>query len=71
MDYHLNLSAKTTLREAVKTWESHGTGKFILPHPSPRNNICLAQNPWFENEVLPPLQQRIQALYGAKLTSKK
>jgi uracil-DNA glycosylase len=33
-----------------------------LPHPSPRNNIWLAKNPWFEREVLPALRKRVQAL---------
>jgi len=26
---------------------------FVLPHPSPRNNIWMVKNKWFENEVLP------------------
>jgi uracil-DNA glycosylase len=34
----------------------------VLPHPSPRNNRWLRQNPWFEAEVLPPLRGRIAAL---------
>jgi uracil-DNA glycosylase len=33
-----------------------------LPHPSPRNNIWLKRNTWFEKEVLPPLRQRIADL---------
>ena len=39
-----------------------GTGKsgdlmVPLPHPSPRNNMWLSRNPWFEKEVLPALQK--------------
>jgi uracil-DNA glycosylase len=34
----------------------------VLPHPSPRNTRWLAQNPWFECCVLPPLRARIRAL---------
>lgn len=30
-----------------------------LPHPSPRNNLWLKKNPWFEQEVIPLLQQRV------------
>jgi uracil-DNA glycosylase len=31
-----------------------------LPHPSPRNNIWLKKNPWFQREVLPTLRKRVQ-----------
>ena len=31
----------------------------VLPHPSPRNNIWLKKNAWFEDKVLPVLQQRV------------
>ena len=36
----------------------------ILPlvHPSPRNQLWLAKNPWFEQEVVPRLQQRVQEI---------
>ncbi|NUN62197.1 MAG: uracil-DNA glycosylase family protein, partial [Burkholderiaceae bacterium] len=30
-----------------------------LPHPSPRNNGWLRQNPWFEAELLPELRARV------------
>ncbi|TAL66431.1 MAG: uracil-DNA glycosylase family protein, partial [Burkholderiaceae bacterium] len=30
-----------------------------LPHPSPRNNLWLRRNPWFEAEVLPALRDRV------------
>ncbi len=33
-----------------------------LPHPSPRNNIWLKKNPWFEAEILPKLQRKIRSL---------
>jgi uracil-DNA glycosylase len=32
-----------------------------LPHPSPRNNVWLAQNPWFAAELLPVLRARVAA----------
>ena len=38
-----------------------GLPVFPLPHPSPRNNIWLARNPWFEAAVLPDLRQRVAA----------
>jgi uracil-DNA glycosylase len=30
-----------------------------LPHPSPRNQIWLKRNPWFEHDVLPSLTDRV------------
>lgn len=42
--------------DCVKRW-----GEFHpylpLPHPSPRNNLWLAKNPWFEAEVLSSLRR--------------
>jgi len=35
-----------------------------LPHPSPRNNLWLRRNPWFEEEVIPELRQRVAAILG-------
>lgn len=31
----------------------------VLPHPSPRNNIWLAKNKWFESEALPKIKKRM------------
>ncbi|WP_223669706.1 uracil-DNA glycosylase family protein [Kangiella shandongensis] len=35
---------------------------FPLPHPSPRNNIWLKKNPWFEQSLLPELQEKIATI---------
>lgn len=32
-----------------------------LPHPSPRNNIWLRKNPWFEADVLPDVRRRVRS----------
>lgn len=45
-----------TLTEAVK---HNKLNEYVLPHPSGRNNRWLAKNPWFENNVVPRLQQRV------------
>jgi uracil-DNA glycosylase len=37
-----------------------------LPHPSPRNNLWLARNPWFERERLGPLRERVHAALDAR-----
>lgn len=31
----------------------------VLPHPSPRNNIWLKKNEWFENETLPAIRKKL------------
>ncbi|GGN24331.1 MULTISPECIES: uracil-DNA glycosylase family protein [Marinomonas] len=59
--YHLDQSGNVT--EQVKLWQYWlEQGKLVLPHPSPRNNRWLKQNPWFEAEVLPELKARVKAL---------
>lgn len=60
-EYHLGQTGKVT--EQVKQWRYWlEQGKVALPHPSPRNNRWLKQNPWFEAEVLPELKARIKRL---------
>lgn len=44
---------------AVLDWRSYWPKIVPLPHPSPRNNLWLKRNPWFEVEVLPRLRARI------------
>ncbi|ANM29879.1 hypothetical protein ABI59_10275 [Acidobacteria bacterium Mor1] len=63
-DYHLP-GARGTVTEAVKNWREHWPEVLPLPHPSPRNNIWLKRNPWFEAELLPPLRARVAELLGA------
>lgn len=61
--WHLD-DARTPLTEAVRAWRSHGASTLPLPHPSPRNNIWLKKNPWFETEVLPELKSRVRRALG-------
>ncbi len=60
--WHLPSEGKNTVTAAVQNWRHHWPEKIILPHPSPRNNIWLKKNPWFEGELLPPLKERVQTL---------
>lgn len=63
--YHLP-EKKKTLTETVQCWQEYlttdGPAVLPLPHPSPRNNIWLKRNPWFEVDVLPTLKKRIEDL---------
>ncbi|GGP62368.1 uracil-DNA glycosylase family protein [Shewanella saliphila] len=49
-----------TLTETVKQWRSFGPLFIPLPHPSPRNNIWLSRNPWFKDDLLSHLKQRVR-----------
>ena len=33
-----------------------------LVHPSPRNQIWIKKNPWFEQEIIPALQKQVKAI---------
>ncbi len=59
--YHLPTEA-ATLTEIVRNWRNYGPGIVPLPHPSPRNNLWLARNAWFEKELIPVLRQRVRAV---------
>jgi len=60
--WHLKTPNKVTLTETVKNWQQYWPEQLPLPHPSPRNNIWLKKNPWFEKEILPDLKKKIKAL---------
>lgn len=63
--WHLPEAAGSTLTELVTHWRSYWPQVLPMPHPSPRNQRWLRNNPWFSAEVLPQLQQRIRMLTGA------
>ena len=56
--YHLP-HAGTSVTEVVRAWRAHWPLVIPLPHPSPRNNLWLKRNPWFEKELLPELRARV------------
>ena len=65
--YYLGEQAAGTLTETVRSWQNLPPHLLPLPHPSPRNNIWLRRNPWFELEVLPELKKRVAShLHGTK-----
>jgi uracil-DNA glycosylase len=56
---YLKENAKHTLTETVASFQDYLPTYFPLPHPSPRNRFWLTKNPWFEEEVLPALKNKI------------
>jgi len=52
----------STLTQTVQEFQSFLPNYFVLPHPSPRNNIWLKRNPWFTKDVLPELRNRVLLL---------
>ncbi len=46
---------KKTLTETVRSWREYFPEFVVLPHPSPRNNIWLKKNEWFEADLVPEL----------------
>ncbi|MGT2887687.1 uracil-DNA glycosylase family protein [Streptococcus didelphis] len=56
-NYYLGQKKQKTLTETVKHYQNYLPKYFPLVHPSPRNQIWIKKNPWFEAEVLPSLQK--------------
>jgi uracil-DNA glycosylase len=51
--YYLATSIKKNLTQTVLAFREFLPTYFPFPHPSPRNNIWLKKNPWFEQTVIP------------------
>ncbi|MEZ9513397.1 uracil-DNA glycosylase family protein [Vibrio splendidus] len=58
-NYYLTNKTTSTLTETVRNWQRWAPDFLPLPHPSPRNNIWLKKNPWFEREVIPYIRKHI------------
>jgi len=48
-----------TLTDTVREHARYQPRYFPLPHPSPRNQLWVASNPWFDAEVVPALRQAV------------
>ncbi len=54
------LKQHPTLTERVRHTQNAPHGLICLPHPSPRNQIWLKKHSWFNQDILPYLQQRLR-----------
>ena len=57
--YHLR-NKGTSVTATVAAWRDHWPSVVPLPHPSPRNNLWLRRNPWFEKELIPALRTLVR-----------
>lgn len=60
------LKDKDTLTSRCKNWHRYRSKYLVLPHPSPRNNLWLRKNPWFESEVMPEMRSIVNGILTGK-----
>ena len=60
--WHLPETIGLSLADAMRDWRARWPDTLLLPHPSPRNIGWFRRNRWFEDELLPVLQERIRTL---------
>lgn len=53
-----------SVTDAVRGFEQLMPSSVALPHPSPRNNIWLKKNGWFESLLVPRLRSRVADVIG-------
>ena len=64
MDYYLKGKMKRNLTETVRSYEEYLPKYFPIVHPSPLNFRWQAKNPWFTEEVVPVLAERVAKILG-------
>lgn len=61
---YLNLPNSTPITTIIENYQEYMPKYFPTVHPSPRNNIWLAKNPWFEEKAIPALQKEVKKILG-------
>lgn len=54
--HYLEVKGKT-LTETVKSWQDYAPQYWPLPHPSPRNQLWLKKNRWYERDLVPEFRK--------------
>ena len=57
--YYLHLATKDKITDTIANYAAYLPQYFPNVHPSPRNNIWLKKNEWFEEKVVPELQKTV------------
>jgi len=60
--YYLRKEHKKTLTETVQAWQEYAPLYLPMPHPSPRNQLWLKKNAWFERDVVKELRKKVHNL---------
>lgn len=66
LQYYLGTRMGRNVTETVRAWRDFAPSCFPLPHPSPRNNLWLRRNPWFEQDVVPAMKQAVKDALGRR-----
>ena len=69
MEYYLKGEMTRNLTENVKSYEAYMHKYFPIVHPSPLNFRWQAKNPWFTEEVVPVLAERVAKILGQNADS--
>ena len=64
--YYLHEKVSGKVTDRVRRYQDYLPEFFPLVHPSPRNQIWMTKNPWFEVEVVPDLKKRIKTILEEK-----
>lgn len=59
---YLGGARERTMTATVASWRRYAPAFLPLPHPSWRNTAWLKKNPWFAEDVLPYLRDRVAGL---------
>lgn len=59
-----------SVADRVARWREFAPRTFVLPHPSPRNTRWLQLHGWFQQDVVPVLQQTLADLLSQDLPAR-
>ncbi len=62
--HFLGCRRKPSLTATVRAWQEYAPRYVPLPHPSPRNQPWFKRHPWFEQDLVPALRDRIRSLHA-------
>ena len=62
--YYLGKARRKTMTETVRCWRDYLPGFLPTPHPSWRTTGWLKRNPWFEDELVPELRDKVGQIFN-------
>ena len=60
--HYLGERRNATMTDTVAAWREYGPRFLPLPHPSWRNTAWIKRNPWFEEDLVPVLRERVRGV---------